>query len=476
MLAWRSLAVVPLALSLIVATATAGCRAAETEETEEDEGQLRPIERKAMGLASEYPADRSLRGRLTELEGSQKARREAAWKAVGRVLAPVPLAAGIAKKDGTAATVPRFRTWYGRDDFMRLFGKLYDELPPADRKARKPFSTEQIQKAFEANATSLGESSDEEYFARLAEITDDDKKLQGAGSNHRVGYSPGLFRHMLGNYGNLFECLPKMASIPADQEPASKTNFAPCFKEEFPEDAVITKMSWSRALWGEERLAMPTFKTDAKTVADKLAGKPAADEGGWGNPTGEVDPPESSIYSVTTERGMQFRLNAIHIVTKELREWLWITLWWSDSPDTDFGQDRPEEIKALPGPWAHYKMNVSVAYKEMDADPRGGFGGSLGDALAAAYGGVGKPSWASNPYLEDGPHNAQSNCIGCHQHAGTNESTESILASPEKFPESSRTQLRKNFPVDYLWAVSSAPEGLAEIIKDRVEHYDLMDR
>ena len=233
-------------------------------------------------------------------------------------------------------------------------------------------------------------------------------------------------------------------------------------------------MSWYRANFGTEHLPMPTYATDAKTIAAKMAG--TSDEGGWGKGTGQADPAEDAIYTVAMADGTKFRMPAMHLVTKELREWLWITIWWSDKPNEDFGADRPDEITNLDGPWKNYKMNVAVSYEEKDPDPRGGFDGSLGDAIEAAYAGVDKPSWVSNPYLEKGATNAQSNCIGCHQHAGTNESSESILFAPDKFPQASRTRLRKNFPADYLWAVTSAPERLAGVIDDQVKHYDQVDR
>ena len=177
--------------------------------------------------------------------------------------------------------------------------------------------------------------------------------------------------------------------------------------------------------------------------------------------------------------GSTFRMPALHLITKELREWLWITIWWSPEPDTDFGADRPAAITQLGGPWKNYKMCVVTGYEEKDPDPTGGFPtgkGSLGDALKATYKGVGAPTWCSNQYIERGTHNAQTNCIGCHQHAGTTETSESILQAPDKFPEASRTKLRKNFPADYLWAVTSAPERLAGIIEDQVKHYDQVDR
>lgn len=467
-----SITSVTVTLGLSVAAA-AGCSASSSEDAAAQEGELRPLERKAIGKAVDYPADRTLRARLETLEGSQKERRAAAWKAVGRALTPVKIADKDVKLDGKRATVPMFRTWYGRDDLDRIFGKMYADRSAADRKARKPFTAAEAKRGFEVNATSLGASSDQDYFDRIHQASED-TSIQGLGGNHRVAYSPAIFSHLLSDYGALTECLPKLGSIKADQEPVSATNFAPCFTKEFPEDAALVKMSWHRANFGDERLPMPTYLTDATTLAAKMSGE--SEQGGWGKGVGTADPGEASIYTVAMSDGTRFRMPALHLVTKELREWLWITIWWSDKPDEDFGADRPEAITKLGAPWTSYKMNVTVSYEEKDPDPRGGFDGSLGDALAATYAGVGKPSWASNPYLEKGAHNAQSNCIGCHQHAGTTESTESILGAPDKFPEASRTKLRKNFPADYLWALTSAPERLAAVIDDQVKHYDQVDR
>ena len=473
---------VSLVLGLSVGGAgvsAAGCSASpdtQDDGAEAQVGELRPLERKALGKAVDYAADKGLRDRLEELSSSRKARRAAAWKAVGRVLAPVKVAEPTVKTGAKPATVPVFRTWYGRDDFERMFGKMYAELTPADRKARRPFTAADAKHAFDWNATSLGESSDKDFFDRVGQVKDD-VSLQGLGGNHRVAYSPGVFSHLMGQYGTLDGCLPKLDAnaIKADAEPASKTNFAPCFDAEFPVDAALVKMSWYRASFGTQRLPLPTYDTGAKTLAAKMSATDA-DQGAWGKGVGSADPDDASIYTVGLSDGTKFRMPAMHIVTKELREWLWITIWWSDKPNEDFGADRPDEITNLDGPWKNYKMNVTVSYEEKDPDPRGGFDGSLGDALEASYNGVGKPSWSSNPYLEKGAPNAQSNCIGCHQHAGTNENSESILAAPDTFPQAARTRVRKNFPADYLWAVTSTPERLAGVIDDQVKHYDQVDR
>lgn len=458
--------------------AAAGCGASSDDTSdgaEAQEGELRPLERKAIGKAVDYPADRTMRASFETLESSRKARRAAAWKAVGRALTPIKIADKTTKVGDKPATIPMFRTWYGKDDFERMFGKMYADRTAADRKARRAFTATDAKRAFEWNATSLGASSDKDYFDRISQVKDD-TSVQGLGGNHRVAYSPGVLSQLMGQYGSLFECLPKLDAnaIAPETEPVSKTNFAPCFAQEFPVDAALVKMSWYRANFGAERLPLPTYDTSAATISAKLAG--TSDDGAWGKGVGQADPGDADIYTVAMSDGTKFRMPAMHLVTKELREWLWITIWWSDKPNEDFGADRPAEISNLDGPWKNYKMNVSVSYEEQDPDPRGGFDGSLGDALAAAYTGVGKPSWVSNPYLEKGAPNAQSNCIGCHQHAGTNENSESILGAPDKFPQASRTRIRKNFPSDYLWAVTSAPERLAGVIDDQVKHYDQVDR
>jgi hypothetical protein len=170
---------------------------------------------------------------------------------------------------------------------------------------------------------------------------------------------------------------------------------------------------------------------------------------------------------------------ALHLVTKELREWLWITIWYSPEPDTDFGADRPASIAKLGGPWKNYKMCVVTGYEEKDPDPTGGFPrgkGSLGDALAAVYKGVGAPSWCSNQYVERGSHNAQTNCIGCHQHAGTGLKSEAVLGDNASFPEFGRTKIRKNFPADYAFAAMQPPESIAGLMQAQVEHFDTIDR
>jgi hypothetical protein len=234
-----------------------------------------------------------------------------------------------------------------------------------------------------------------------------------------------------------------------------------CLDGAMPRDAVLVKADWHRVLDGE---TLPVFDTSAERLQQRLASDATwTDDGG-------ANPDSSSIYTVTLPTGQIFRMPALHIMSKELDHWLWITLWWSQEPDSDFGADRPA---GLAGVWKNYKMCVSSSYLEGDPDPRGSEPGSLGDAMAVVNGGVGEPSWCSNPYLELGVGNAATNCIGCHQHGGTDLLPEAILANE---PHHGATRVRNNFFTDYLWAIKGGlGEELSAIVQAEVDYWDAAD-
>ena len=234
-----------------------------------------------------------------------------------------------------------------------------------------------------------------------------------------------------------------------------------CLDGEMPRDAVVVKADWRRQFEGE---ALPTYDTSAASLGARLAG-----EARW-TADGTADPQSADIFTVVLPTGARFRMPALHIMSKELDHWAWITLWYSPQPDDDFGADRPSSIAA---PWRNYKMCVATDYVERDPDPRGGHGGSLGDGLAAVHGGVGAPTWCSNPYLEQGKGNAGTNCIGCHQHGGTALSPEQILANE---PHRGVTRTRNNFFTDYLWVVKGGGgEDLSSRVQAEIEFWEAND-
>lgn len=507
---------------------------------------LTAADRKLIGAASPYPADGMLRGRDDELVHSQQARRAVAWAAIERVLAPVPFAIAPTQAD---ATLPRWHTWYGKDDLKRIFAHAFRGLSPDQQRARVRFSDEQLDAAFAWNPSAVEElpTWPPERFEEYRASIDSPEEVAGVAGIDRVQYSPGAGRHLLSSYATIMSCLGQAPPAPiadaptpgprrmvresvdlaacgsarfgpyfvgagetltataergavrlrAGAEPTS-TDFdcagascsaggpgpvwieligagssgtstltvdyqeadpawAACLDGAFPLDAVIVKADWRRA---ELAITVPRFDTSAAT----LAANRAAVEPTW-TPIGEADPGPADIYSATLPNGNKYRLAALHVMTKELDHWLWITLWWSDDPASDFGADRPA---ALGGVWSHYKMCAVVAFDERDPVPGGGF---PQPTLAAALGAVhDAPSWCSNPFLENGANNAASSCVGCHQHGGTRITPEAILGDAVQFPRFGRAQVRNNFPTDYSWAVMTGNE-LGRMLADEVEYW-----
>jgi len=559
--------------ALTVALATAACagdppgapdQPDECAEIGSASAALGLADRAIVGPAEAYPADAELRGREQELRGSQRARREAAWRIVERALAPVGLAEDLPAD--VPAEVPRFQTWYGRDDFQRMFHRLYDDLGPAGRSERAAFGDAAIDDALGWNASAVHEAPSwpaERYQEYVAAI-DEAVEVGGVGGVGRVGYSPGAARHLLASYAAALPCVygePPPAFVdgdgPAERQllrqgvdvgacerrelgpffvaggevlraridggqtlrllagpPESRDEvcaaaageaceaagpgpitievaaggeggravvdvelgeaqptWAACMAGPFPVDAAVVKADWRRSDFGA---TLPVHDTSADALRRQLAG--ASPD--WGEGEGAADPGPDQIYTAVLPNGQRYRLAALHVMTKELDHWMWVTLWWSPDPESDFGADRPDSIAELGGPWRNYKMCSVAWFREQDPDPTGGYDDSapaLAEALAAAHTGEGGPSWCSNPYLELGAGNGATNCTGCHQHGGTGLTPEVILAGEESFPEHGRIQVRNNFATDYSWAVDSG-DRLGRIIADEVEYYDSFEQ
>ncbi len=128
-----------------------------------------------------------------------------------------------------------------------------------------------------------------------------------------------------------------------------------------------------------------------------------------------------------------------HLATKEIREWVWGTLWWHDRADAGpFAAGRPASIAS---PWTNYLLHVAF-----DAQKP-----------AAADGG---PHVAFNPWLEarfpDGGKGGgtSSNCLACHQRASY-PAVDFLpvtrgLPDTRADPAFARDRLRTNF----IWAIA----------------------
>ncbi len=481
-------------------------------------------DRYILGQASPYPADATLESAEAELAASPAARRDAAWRILERALAPVTLAAALPAEPDV--TVPRFRTWYAKDDLDRVFHRLYGDLGAARRAARDRFSASELDQALAWNPAAVLEDpawSEDRLSEYLASL-DTEAEIGAIGGISRVGYSPGAARHYLHSYPEIVACdgvmpPPEVADAPtpgprrvahhaATLTACERRSFGPYFVGEgeellatvggaarlslvdddgvalcegevgepcradgpsavhvvaiaerpgevtidvdyreadpawssclagaFPIDAAVVKADWRRVWPGEP---LPTFDTSPAALEARRSGAAS-----WDPPDGTAEPGADAIYTVTTPAGATFRLAGLHLMTKELDHWVWVSLFWSADPDGHLGAGRPASID---GVWRNYQMCVVTTFTEPD----------------------GEPSWCSNPYIEEGDGNAATNCIGCHQHGGTGLTSELVLAG---MPAHGTTQIRNNFPADYAWAQDGG-DRLLRLFADEVAWWD----
>jgi hypothetical protein len=425
---------------------------------------LTVIDRSLIGGPAGYGADETLAARERELMASQRTRRQIAWQVAERVLTPVELP--------STGELPSWQTWHAKDDLTRIFRRAYPELAPAEQAARAPFPANVLDAAWDWNDGSLADFPEwtlerqRDYRAAI----DSGAALAGLGGIYRVAYSPAASRRLLESYGAVLGCREqepesaRVAGPPVDTRCGLPPSPPPaCLTSAFAPSASVVKASWRRAGIGRP---LAVYDTSAAALSQRLS----AAEPSWEQPDGEADPGPDQIYTLRLPNGNTFRLAALHIMTKELDHWIWATLWWSPEPDTDFGADRPA---SLPPPWNHYKLCTAVSFDEHDPDARGGFTAeraSLGDALEATYAGLGGRTWCSNPYIEEGGGNAASNCIGCHQHAGTGLTSEGILADGAAFPDHTRRLVREDFPADYVFG-ASVGDDLGAMFRETEQHY-----
>jgi hypothetical protein len=457
---------VPGVLGAVTLALAAGCAAVQGE-TGSHEQEVQPIDRMLIGRASGYPADKTLHERTSAFESSMAERRKAAWKIVEKVLEPVKIATEAApapasepsSNEGPATAaleLPRFQTWYSRDDILPMFDHLFRGLSPDEQLARAPFSVNAIDEVFPWNATmamSLPSFTKERLEARKRELATAEG-VASLGKGSRVLMSPSYVSHLLGSYGKIVDC--NRAPRALGPAPGETGSFAPCLSGEFPVDAASIK-----ARWMPSSSPIPTYDTSATALAAKLKG------GTFGDGDGKASPDEKSIYTMRLNATATSKLVALHIMTKELKDWVWITLWWSPDPDSDFGADRPASLK---GAFANYKMCVATAFSEKDPAPGKSF--AYGQpSLAAALdvtAAEGPSTWCSNPYLETQEHAATTNCIGCHQHGGTGETADTVLEDPKRFPDFGRTKVRTSFPTDYGFTTDGGLD-LASEFRARIE-------
>ena len=135
-------------------------------------------------------------------------------------------------------------------------------------------------------------------------------------------------------------------------------------------------------------------------------------------------------------------LLGLHIITKEMPDWIWSTYWWHPEPaKSSFGADG--RAKGLKAPWRNYRMDVTIS-EEMRSDPFvQGFRVIFNPYLEAAL-----------PPLQPGsPGGTSSNCISCHSRAVWPRIT--LPLEPAKVTRGLQPPqfFAKRLKLDFLWSL-----------------------
>ena len=507
-----------LGSTLLAVSLALGCGPARAPSDEEARdfpavpgGKTDVFGRSLIGVAAPYEPDPALASpeAAEALATDMRKRRDAAWSTVYQVLEPVPLLGLVEVVEDhpevswpvdDVPQVPRWETWYGVEDLKRMFQHLYEGLGASGRAERASFGSAAVAEAEVWNAGAAARSDRwplERYLDHVRALGDCPEetpaeecaaelgsKLGGAvNGTTRILYSPGTARHLLNDYASAIGCLETLDQLALEAEPPSGENFTACFSKELGADSVLIKAQWVRADFDPE---LPAFDTGGEAMRRRLAGTATWPDGG----DRKVDPPASDIYTIRLRDGSVFRLAGMHIMTKELRHWQWITLWWSDTPGEDFGEDRPARFGDLPPVWSRYKMCAVSWFDERDPELARRYQElpSLADALDATGAAVDEPSWCSNPYIEHGRSNAGTNCIGCHQHGGSTVAhdrdgdgtldpfdLEAVIADEARFPAIGRAQIRATFPADYMYSFNRI-DDVVHVFEQEMDFADGIDR
>jgi hypothetical protein len=343
---------------------------------------------------------------------------------------------------------------------------------PADRFAIDPALVEQVVKDHARVSVGMGE----ERFQRVLTRLESGRDVAGAGQSGvsergMVVFSPQLVAHYLENAAWVYHCGRAYEPAPAPD------SFGSCFGKPFPEAAVAVKATFNPRASG-----VAAFDTSAAGL-ERLMTATGADAERWrqrSDPAGrpvvvrlDDDASLAKIHSIKL-RDQDFLvgeyvLTGLHVTTKETAEWVWTTLWWSNEPDTDFGADRPAAFGGGDPAWKNYKMCVATTWDEKDPVVTGdaapqGLPVDLMQALRAAHAYARPSTWCSNPFIEGMPRGANSNCIGCHQHAG-----------PRGMPPASQAPDRGRkasaFPGDFLASFLRAGEGFQPELRSVVDDF-----
>jgi hypothetical protein len=380
-----------------------------------------------------------------EINSSMRARRNQAWAIVEQVWAPVSVAGG---------KVPAWMTWYEEQDI----GPLYRELLSKQTNGRGESTPAQVRADVDAvlrehplkdlqtslSSARLGKTLRQFTFPGMPLLDPKRKPATGV-----IYYNTAFVRHLLENAERIVSCDPSalaklnlpgssgagglfgIEGLPAQLLPSDPQNrYALCMDHEMPADAIMIKANWVPVIKydsaGNGYVDEHRIDTSAK-MASTLSAYPSGTwiEIPWDEDARANGGIKAAGFRVTDEKGKEWELRGMHVVKKNLRTWMWTTLFEAGG-EWNWGADKPVALTQEWTPFAHYGMCTVSNFRESDPMPWAAYEGkdehlqSLADSIKSVARVMRGAQWCSNPYIETNL--AFGNCIGCHQ-----GSTETVL-------------------------------------------------
>ena len=362
-------------------------------------------------------------------------RRAVAWTAVDKVFTPYE----ATLTDGTTDTIPAFLSWYIESEIRAIMREMVKEYEfPTEYPG---FTREQVTDYLNARGKRLREGPRD-----FEPIPLDVLERLGNGIPAHAGtranlFSPGFVTHILEHIREIADCAPDdSVNYIREKLDGIRESFSPCMSREFPRDAVMFKPRWA-PVPDDNVVPVRSAPTDPDTMRlllgqlrpgeARLNQMPSYDPV---DPTQlELETPTNSeplnsdnFFVIENSAGRRYALRSLHVVTKEVDEWVWGTIWWSATPERDFGLDRHATVRESLG---NYKLCAVTTFMEQDETPAAErFQGmpELGTVMDHATWRAGPmqtedgtASWCANPYIEGAI--PTRTCAGCHQAAGERE-------------------------------------------------------
>ncbi len=346
-----------------------------------------------------------------------------------------------------------WQSWYSREDLQRIFRHLYEDLGVKGRRERQMFSQAAIRESLLWNDQRQFQEPDwdAQRFEQWFSSFDTDEKKRSIPGMQKILFNQVVMKFLLKNYHKLEICQKQ------------RQNQGSCEPLAWPEEAVFLKTSWRRS---EQGFQVETFATHADAMAQQW------DKAQW-TAGGSFEPGSQETLAMRLPSGQKFHLTGLHASLRLEQHWYWTSLWLGQGVDEDLASDQADLLST---PWNHYRLCSVDAWNEpLREQP-------IQDSWPASLAAVARLminrdlyNWCSNPYLEPGPNNQKTNCVGCHQYAGLNWTqqdfrkrlTHDLMSLIERSPQSG--------PADFVWSLFAGPEPLIQPLIDDIEFFDVYD-